>query len=441
MEQQTIGWREQQLARRIVSLTRRSGAMPRYMESASLSALFDRLGGQLADRGIEVRNRSALTARFRALLHKLAAAHGRRVLCKYRLPPVDAELLATVMEICDWMTRLERPAWRIERAQCVICGRNRSVPRIMKLEWLSKHVEEHQDRVAGVLIGLAAGDENGGPTEMALRLAQSLLACGHYDADDVFDRYVEWHRQGSYDTGPVAGRVLALGLEGMPAEAAAATVDTELEGMTAGCNAAHRAGALAMASWLDTEQLAAAARREAGLTHRHPVAADAAIAIAISCRDRIMGWGWGMGRARRIAPLLHKEIARVLGPASSNAPPSAAEAARHLSRDGYSPNALCAGLYFAKQVNDPVQALAESKKFAGPANYCPVLTGALLGASFGASAFDDSSLRHHPAKHIAEIKAVAWGLAGLWRPGNTGAKARNGNDKEVLNASVNCDSA
>ena len=430
MEQQVIGWREQQLARRIIGLARQSGAMRRYMESAGLSALFDRLGRQLAERGIEVRNRSALAGSFAALLRKLAAAHGRRAQCKYRLPPVDAELLATLMEICDWMTRLERPAWRIERARCVICGRNRSVPRIMKLEWLSMHMDEHQDRVAGVLIGLAAGDENGGPTEMALRLAQSLLACNRYDADDVFDRYLEWHRQGSYDTGPVAGRVLALGLEGMPAEAAAAKVDTELEGMTAGCNAAHRAGVLAMAPWLDTERLVAAARREAGLTHRHPVAADAAVAIAISCHDRIMGRGWGIGRARRIAPLLHKEIARGLGPASSNEPPSAAEAARHLSRDGYSPNALRAGLYFAKQANDPVEALAESKKFAGPANYCPVLTGALLGASFGASACDDSSLGHQPAEHIAEIKAVAWGLARIWRFSPPRAGGRGGSNQD-----------
>lgn len=129
-------------------------------------------------------------------------------------------------------------------------------------------MDTYQDRVAGLLIGLAAGDENGGPTEMALRLAQSLLSCGRYDPDDVFARYLEWHRQGSYDTGTVACQVFDLAVAGLPAEAAARQVDIGLGGMTAGCNPAHRAGVLAMASWLSADELVEAARREARPTQR-----------------------------------------------------------------------------------------------------------------------------------------------------------------------------
>ena len=77
-------------------------------------------------------------------------------------------------------------------------------------ESATKHLEEHRDRVAGTLLGLAIGDSNGGPTEMALRICESMLEKGHFDADDVFERYMDWFRAGSYDTGPVAAGVFAL---------------------------------------------------------------------------------------------------------------------------------------------------------------------------------------------------------------------------------------
>ena len=275
-----------------------------------------------------------------------------------------------------------------------------------------------QDRVAGLLIGLAAGDENGGPTEMALRLAQSLLSCGRYDPDDVFERYLEWHRQGSYDTGTVAGQVFDLAVAGLTAEAAARQVDIGLGGMTAGCNPVHRAGVLAMASWLSADELVEAARREAGLTHHHPIAADTAAAMTLVCRDHIMGRDWRAGETNRIAPTLHGEVAAALDAARADRSPGttgAAESTAHLHQGGYSPGTLRAGLHFAQGATNPAEALAAAKRFAGPANYCPVLTGALLGAAFGAGAVDDDLLKHHPPEHIAEIKAAAWGLARTWR--------------------------
>ena len=58
-------------------------------------------------------------------------------------------------------------------------------------------------RALGVLPGLAAGDQNGGPIRMALRLAESLAERRGFDPDDVMRRYMEWYREGAFDTGPV----------------------------------------------------------------------------------------------------------------------------------------------------------------------------------------------------------------------------------------------
>jgi ADP-ribosyl-[dinitrogen reductase] hydrolase len=280
-------------------------------------------------------------------------------------------------------------------------------------------MEEHQQRVAGVLVGLAAGDENGGPTEMALRLAESLLECRRYDPDDVFARYLDWHRQGAYDTGPVTGRVLAHAFAGMSHSQAAKQTDRELNGMTAGCNAAHRAGVLAMAPWLDIDGLVQAAREEARLTHRHPIAADTAIAVAVKCRDNMMGNSRFASRhLGAVSEQLHAEVKEAVSkprPVLSRLLDQASPARTELHRGGYSPGTLHAALAFATTGRDPITALQAAKSFAGPANYCPVLVGAFLGARFGADVFDDGQLQHHPAEHIARIRKAAWGLAELWR--------------------------
>ena len=51
---------------------------------------------------------------------------------------------------------------------------------------------------------------------MAVRLAESLLACGGFDLADILNRYLAWWREGAFDTGPVSARALALVAAGMP---------------------------------------------------------------------------------------------------------------------------------------------------------------------------------------------------------------------------------
>ena len=74
-----------------------------------------------------------------------------------------------------------------------------------------------QDRCRGVLLGMAAGDRNGGPIRMAVRLAESLLELGRFDPQDIVGRYLRWWREGAFDTGPVSGRALELMAAGMSA--------------------------------------------------------------------------------------------------------------------------------------------------------------------------------------------------------------------------------
>ena len=119
------------------------------------------------------------------------------------------------------------------------------------------------NRVEGTLVGLAAGDRIGGPTRMALQLAGSLLERHGFDRDDIGARYLTWWKDGGFDTGTTAARVFSLVAAGSSFEEAAARVDRERSGKTAGCNPAHRIAPLAMCSSIPDPDLAEFARAEA----------------------------------------------------------------------------------------------------------------------------------------------------------------------------------
>src|SRR6476469_1840203 len=100
---------------------------------------------------------------------------------------------------------------------------------------------------------------------MAVRLAESLLERGQFDPPDIVGRYLQWWREGAFDTGPVSARALELLATGMPAAEASARVHRELGGKTAGCNPAHRSPPLSMLAAAADEDLAACAKAEARL--------------------------------------------------------------------------------------------------------------------------------------------------------------------------------
>ena len=51
--------------------------------------------------------------------------------------------------------------------------------------------------------------------------------------------------------------------------------------------------------------------------------------------------------------------------------------------DGFAPNVLTAAMYFLMNSDNLDEAIKRSIDFAGPANYCPVLVGAIGSARWG----------------------------------------------------------
>src|SRR5262249_14711989 len=167
----------------------------------------------------------------------------------------------------------------------------------------------------------------------------------------------------------------------MSASAASAQVHREFGGKTAGCNPAHRSSPLAMLASLADDDLPDCAITEARLTHHDPLAGDVAAAGAVLCRSLIRGAAWGSA-LQRSAGGRQGQTSEALfsgreGPATGG---------------GFAPEVLRAAVYFVGSSSSFSEALGRSVAFAGPANYCPVLVGAIGGARWGSAAIPHQAL-------------------------------------------------
>lgn len=233
---------------------------------------------------------------------------------------------------------------------------------------------------------------------MAIRLAESLAGRHRFDPEDVMARYLDWWRDGAFDTGPVAAMVLSLVASGVPVEVAVARVHAESGGMTAGCNPAHRCPPLAMAAFIADAALPATAAHEASLTHHDPLAGDVAAAVAVLCRSLIRGDDWATALDKAA---IGRDPATVRALEIGSPDP--------LSRGGYAPEVLRAAVHLVAGNSSFADALAGSIAFAGPANYCPVLVGAIGGARWGASSIPEGMMAH--CEVLTRVRRVADQLA------------------------------
>ena len=155
-----------------------------------------------------------------------------------------------------------------------------------------------RDRLRGVAVGATIGDALGMPlefgpailpdrllrtmqsgrlpagaftddTEMALALAESLLAHDPLDPADLAQRFVAWYRAGPADIGGQTRLALRRIGHGEPWEAAVAAVQAE-NPLSAGNGSIMRCWPVALARWADLDRLLADSRLQSQVTHPHP---------------------------------------------------------------------------------------------------------------------------------------------------------------------------
>lgn len=250
------------------------------------------------------------------------------------------------------------------------------------------------DRILGLFIGLGTGDLIGGPTAMNIIFAESLLNLKQYNREDLKKRYIDWLRRDAFDTGFITGEALSLLSRGIPDKYAIEILHKNYPDATAGCNPVHRAFPLAAASFISENDLANFAIDQASLTHYSKIAGDVAAACVILVRHLIKGESWQNAKQLACKKRMKETCDAILNTNKNKITP-----------DGYSIHVLNASIYFLDEYHNFQMALENSIKFAGNANYCPVVVGAIGGARWGAKNIPETLSRRN--RHYKKLEALA----------------------------------
>ena len=272
-------------------------------------------------------------------------------------------------------------------------------------------------KIKGMLYGLAAGDKNKGPFKMCLCLLKGIVAGnGKYNPSQSMQQYLQWYSArdtGFHDTGPVARNVFKLFMEKHPnwkepdilnlslddLLMVSQTVDEYRQGMTAGVNACHRCAPLALLSFNENRSAVANyGKTESKLTHYSEISQNVCQAYLLL-----------------LIELLHTESCKfrdcVLVAADNISDKQTKDVLisglncdeKDLGTGGFSPEVLKSAIYFVEHGKNFTDTLETSLRFAGGANYCPVLVGALAGALYGTDDIPSDHLSHWKGKEYAEI--------------------------------------
>jgi ADP-ribosyl-[dinitrogen reductase] hydrolase len=297
-----------------------------------------------------------------------------------------------------------------------------------------------QDKALGAMLGLAVGDALGAPyddlpreqvgavemtgggrygvrpgqgtgiTQMALRLATALVELGGYDPDRALQSYIAWYRTdppGLSDHMREVLRVVAGGTDSFHA-----TSSFHLGGGdTSGNGAVMRATPIGVALSGDEGALRDATLSDAALTHFDPLAGKVAL-----LHNQAIGWLVTEGSPRLVAELKNPEslddrIEDVVIPATSGVRGFAETLA--VSEPGSALASIAIGLVAALNADSFEQGLTWAVGLGGDADANGAVTGALLGARFGAAAIPARWLG--ALERRAEIEGLTRGLVALAR--------------------------
>jgi len=281
-------------------------------------------------------------------------------------------------------------------------------------------VSDERSRAEGALVGLACGDALGRPveflrsdavarehgrvtemladgthgkpagtvtddTDLALRVARSLVACEGFDADDVARRFSAWLAGDPFDVGGLTREAIRRYDDGAaPAEAGRAAWAARPEGQNAGNGSLMRCPPHALA-YEDRERLAAVAAAESAITHADPRCTESCVACCRVVRELLDG----ADAAAALAAALRGARERDAPSGVRERLAVAAEPEARPVNGGFVLDTLETALTDALTADSFEAAVVTSVSRGGDADTVGAVCGAVAGARFGADAVPD----------------------------------------------------
>jgi ADP-ribosyl-[dinitrogen reductase] hydrolase len=303
------------------------------------------------------------------------------------------------------------------------------------------------DRARGALLGLACGDALGRPvefrsadeirdqhgrvtellangthgqpagtitddTEMALCIARSLVDRGSFAPTDVADRFVAWYESGPFDIGLMTADAVRNLQDGIPWDEAGRRVwQNRPEGSNAGNGSVMRCVPYALAFVDDDASLDRASRRSSAITH-----ADPRCTAGCALLNRVVA---GLVRDDASDPLdvlqsaldateLPDELRDALAPVATGRRP------RPLRSSGYVVHTLQTALWLGLTADSAEEAVVDAVALGNDTDTVAAVTGAVVGARFGADALPERWLGGIPERE--ELTSLATTLVGTEFP-------------------------
>lgn len=265
-----------------------------------------------------------------------------------------------------------------------------------------------QDRIRGCAVGAGVGDALGMPlefgprqpagrlvremnpgrvqagtftddTEMALALAESLLAHTPLDPADLAQRFVAWYRGGPDDVGVHTSRVLSRIAAGEPWQEAVERVQ-RLKPDSAGNGSVMRCWPVALADWDDLDQMLADSRLQSRVTHPHPECEAGSAFVNAAIWHLLQGIppAAAVADALKVAavPLALQEVIE-------RAPMNRRE---ELANGGWVRHTVQSAVWGLRTTDSFEEAVVQVVNLGGDADTAGAVAGALAGAAYGLEA-------------------------------------------------------
>jgi ADP-ribosyl-[dinitrogen reductase] hydrolase len=302
-------------------------------------------------------------------------------------------------------------------------------------------------RAEGVLLGLACGDALGRPvefksaasiqashgtvdemlghgthgqpagtvtddTDLALCIARSLIDTGGFDGSDVASRFVAWYESGPFDIGLMTADVIRRLQAGDPWDQAGQTVwESRPEGSNAGNGSVMRCAPYALAFAEDDQYLGRVSERSSAITHADPRCKRGCAILNLTLAGLLRDERAPLDRAletsyetRSEAPELRRALTGVPIEISAS----------DVHNGGYVVDALQAGLYYGLDADTAEDGIVRAVNGGGDADTIGAITGAVVGARFGAEALPERWVE--AIDESEEIRGLARELVDLRPP-------------------------
>ncbi len=251
-------------------------------------------------------------------------------------------------------------------------------------------------------------------TELALRIARSLVSAGGFDGADIASRFVSWYESGPFDIGLMTSDALSRIQAGAAWDEAGQTVwESRPEGSNAGNGSVMRCAPYAIAYAESEQYLGQISERSSAITHADPRCTRGCAVLNLTIAALLRGDESPLVQALETTYPGYSEAPELIE-ALTGLPTTLSAGEAH--NGGYVVDALQAGLYYALDAETAEDAIVRAVNAGNDADTVGAITGAIAGARFGAGALPQEWLA--AIDESQELRRLAGKLTDVRPPGS-----------------------